>query len=119
MMFGFLPPSSKDNFLNMGAATRAICAPVVVPPVNEIALILGCSTIACPVEVPNPCTIFKTPFGKPASLQISPNKYAVIGVISLGLATTQFPAAIAGAIFHVNKYKGKFQGEIHPTTPKG
>ena len=24
---------------------------------------------------------------------------------------------MAGAIFQVNKYNGKFQGEIHPTTP--
>ena len=30
-----------------------------------------------------------------------------------------FPAAMAGAIFQVNKYKGKFHGEIHPTMPSG
>ena len=30
---------------------------------------------------------------------------------------TVFPEIIAGAIFHVNKYKGRFQGEIQPTTP--
>ena len=54
MILGFLPPSSNDNFLNIGAATLAMCAPVSVPPVNEIALISGCSTIACPVVVPKP-----------------------------------------------------------------
>ena len=54
MIFGFFPPSSNDNFLNIGAATLAICAPVEVPPVNEIALISGCSTMACPVVDPNP-----------------------------------------------------------------
>jgi hypothetical protein len=42
-----------------------------------------------------------------------------MGVISEGLATTQLPAAIAGAIFQVKRYKGKFQGEIHATTPMG
>ena len=63
--------------------------------------------------------MFKTPAGKPASIQISLNKYAVYGVTSLGLATTQFPAAMAGAIFQVNKYKGKFHGDIQPTTPMG
>ena len=89
----------------------------MVPPVKEIALILGCATIAFPTVVPKPCTIFKTPFGKPASCSISPNRNAVKGVISLGFATTQFPAAIAGAIFQVKRYKGKFQGEIQPTTP--
>src|SRR5690606_38190856 len=63
--------------------------------------------------------IFKTPFGKPASVQISPKRKAVIGVISLGFATTVFPAAIAGAIFHENKYSGRFHGEMQPTTPMG
>lgn len=41
---------------------------------------------------------------------------AVTDVISLGLATTVFPHAIAGAIFQVNKYSGKFQGLIKPAT---
>ena len=45
---GFLPPSSNDNFLNIGAAVRAKYSPVFVPPVNEIALIFGCFTIASP-----------------------------------------------------------------------
>ena len=44
---------------------------------------------------------------------------SVIGVISEGLAITQLPAASAGAIFQVNKYSGKFQGEIQPTMPSG
>lgn len=41
---------------------------------------------------------------------------AVTDVISLGLATTVFPHAMAGAIFQVNKYSGKFQGLIKPAT---
>jgi acyl-[acyl carrier protein]--UDP-N-acetylglucosamine O-acyltransferase len=49
----------------------------------------------------------------------TPSKKAVLGVTSLGLATTVLPAANAGAIFQVNKYKGKFQGEMQPTTPSG
>ena len=73
-MFGFFPPNSKDNFLNIGAATFAICAPVAVPPVKLMAFMSSCSIMACPVEPPKPCTMFKTPLGKPASLQISPNK---------------------------------------------
>ena len=48
----FLPPSSKLNFLNIGAAVAATSFPVAVPPVNEIALISGCSTIACPTSGP-------------------------------------------------------------------
>src|SRR5262245_36169482 len=116
---GFLPPSSSDSFLNCGAATAAIRAPVFVPPVNEIALIVGCVQIASPTSGPVPWTTFSTPGGSPASAQSSANIVAVAGVISLGLPTTQFPAASAGAIFHVNKYSGKFHGEMQPTTPSG
>src|SRR5690625_829094 len=119
MRFGFFPPNSKDNFLNIGAAILEICAPVWVPPVKEMAFISGCSTIACPAFEPTPCTIFKTPGGSPASRQISLSNKAVIGVTSLGFATTQFPVASAGAIFQEKRYKGKFHGEIQPTTPRG
>ena len=35
------------------------------------------------------------------------------------LAITQFPVAKAGAIFQLNRYKGRFHGEIHPTMPSG
>src|SRR5688572_10120244 len=41
IMLGFFPPSSSDNFLNIGAATLDISAPVFVPPVNEITGIPG------------------------------------------------------------------------------
>jgi hypothetical protein len=63
--------------------------------------------------------MFKTPEGSPASAQISPSIQAVTGVTSLGFPTAVFPAASAGATFHVNKYSGKFQGEINPATPRG
>ena len=43
----------------------------------------------------------------------------VYGVISDGLAMTQFPITSAGAIFHVNRYSGKFHGEIVETIPRG
>ena len=54
IMFGFLPPSSNDNFLNIGAATEAILAPALVLPVNEIAYIFGCCIMASPVVSPFP-----------------------------------------------------------------
>src|SRR4030095_4397989 len=119
MIFGFFPPNSNDNFLNIGAATDAILAPAFVLPVKEIAFISGCLMIASPVVFPLPCTIFNTPLGNPASLQMRLNKKAVTGVISDGFAITQFPAANAGAIFHVNKYNGRFHGEMHATIPSG
>lgn len=119
MIAGFLPPSSSESFLNFGAAIDAILSPALVLPVNEMAFTSGCDTIASPAPGPVPCRIFNTPAGKPASLQIFESKKAVTGVTSDGLAITQLPAASAGAIFQVNKYNGRFQGEIHPTMPIG
>ena len=55
----------------------------------------------------------------PASTNILHSIQAVTDVNSLGLHITQFPAAIAGAILNVNKYKGRFHGVICPTTPTG
>src|SRR6266404_7160344 len=103
IIFGFLPPSSSESFLNNGAAASATFLPVTVPPVNEMVLIFGCDVIAAPTFGPVPCTTLTTPFGKAASLQISQSKYAVIGVSSLGLAMAVLPTAIAGAIFQLNK----------------
>ncbi|MNY38358.1 hypothetical protein D3C86_1729790 [compost metagenome] len=74
MIFGFFPPSSRDNFLNIGPAVRAMYSPVFVPPVKEIALIFGCLTIASPACCPKPCTIFRTPAGIPLSRTTSLSK---------------------------------------------
>lgn len=55
----------------------------------------------------------------PASFMTSASMYAVREVISLGLQTTVHPAAMAGAILKVNRYRGRFQGEMRPATPTG
>src|ERR1700726_4064304 len=103
MIFGFLPPSSSETFLNNGAQASATFFPVMVPPVNEIVLIFGCAVIAAPTFGPVPWTIFRTPLGNRASCAISQSRNAVIGVSSLGLAIAVFPTAMAGAIFQLNK----------------
>src|SRR5258708_34514950 len=115
----FFPPISSETFLNFGASVDAIAAPVRVEPVNDTAAIAGCSISACPVAAPLPCTILSTPGGRPASMQTCDSMNAVSGVISDGLATTVLPAASAGAIFQVNRYSGRFHGEMQPTTPTG
>src|ERR1700736_4523285 len=102
-MFGFLPPSSSETFLNNGAQASATFLPVAVPPVNEIVVIFGCAVIAAPTFGPVPCTTLSTPFGNPASFALSQRRYAVIGVSSLGLAIVVLPTAMAGAIFQLNK----------------
>ena len=57
--------------------------------------------------------------GMPASAIRAASRSAVSGVSSDGFATQQFPAAMAGAIFQVSRYSGRFQGEISPATPSG
>ena len=114
-----MPPISKDSFLNEVEDSFAIFSPVLVPPVKDIALIFGCLTISEPTLFPSPWTILITPLGKFIFIRIFASLYAVKGDISDGLAITVLPVTRAGAIFHVNKYKGKFQGDMHPTTPNG
>ena len=63
--------------------------------------------------------MLSTPSGNPIAAATSPSMVAVAGVTSEGLATTVLPAASAGAIFQVNRYSGRFHGEIVATTPSG
>src|SRR3546814_20000690 len=63
--------------------------------------------------------MLSTPAGSPIFAASSPNIVAVIGVISDDFATTVLPAASAGAIFQVNRYSGRFHGELVATTPRG
>ncbi len=64
-------------------------------------------------------TRLKTPAGNPTSSKISTSTKALSGVTSLGLATIEQPAAIAGAALAPSWLRGKFQGVIAPTTPIG
>src|SRR5688572_13536879 len=112
MIVAFLPPISSDTFLNIGAAADAMLAPVAVPPVKLIVETSGCATISWPTFLPVPCTMFRTPGGSFTSRHTCPSIHAVQGVSSLGLATTVLPVASAGAIFHVNRYSGRFHGEM-------
>ena len=93
--------------------------PTVVLPVKLTAATSGCVTSGSPTPGPVPCTMFSTPGGKPMSRAASPSIHAVTGVTSDGLPTTQQPAASAGAIFHVNRYSGRFHGLMQATTPSG
>jgi hypothetical protein len=63
--------------------------------------------------------MFTTPAGSPASCITLQSIHAVTLVNSLGLQTAVHPNAIHGAIFQVNRYKGKFHGLISATTPTG
>ena len=93
--------------------------PVVVSPINAIALISLCSVNALPAVSPKPCTRFHTPAGSPASCAIWQSRVAVIGLSYAGLCTTVQPAAKAGATFQVVSINGVFQGVMTPTGPIG
>ncbi len=76
-----------------------IFSPVARPPVNEMRSTPGCSMSACPTVGPRPSSRFTVPGGAPASSASRTSATVVSGVSSLGLSTTVFPAASAGASF--------------------
>ena len=98
-------------FFSVPAIARAIFLPTSVDPVKAILCIPGWLTIAEPVD-PSPVTIFTTPSGNSASWQTWANRSAVSEVVSAGFNTTVLPVANAGATFHANIKRGKFQGII-------
>ena len=75
--------------------------------------------ISMPISGPYPVTVFTTPEGKPTASISSMNAIVEAEVNSDGLITATFPAASAGASFHVNNNKGEFHGVIMATTPNG
>src|SRR5205814_8753824 len=48
LTLGFLPPSSRDTFLNNGAHASATLRPVIVLPGNDMLLIFGCAVVPAP-----------------------------------------------------------------------
>src|SRR5688500_3603246 len=117
-MNGLLPPSSRLTRLTPFAAAAWIALPVATEPVNEIASTWGWSTSAAPTTSPTPCTTLKTPGGMPASTASSAINTAASGVSSVGLRTTELPAATQ-AIAIANTAVGPFHGVISPITPIG
>ena len=116
---GFLPPISSCTLAPRATQAAATCLPTACDPVKLTASTPGWSMIAWPTSRPLPITRLKAPGGSPAREMISASAHALPGTMSAGLITTQFPAARAGASFHVAMSSGKFQGMICPTTPSG
>ena len=67
----------------------------------------------------SPCNTLNTPSGSPASCHSLASQTAVDGSFSLGLRTTQLPAAMAIGKNHIGTMAGKLNGEMIPTTPSG
>src|ERR1051326_4305220 len=72
-----------------------------------------------PISGPVPQTIWTRPAGRPASYnRLTPNATFSVDLLS-GLSTTPLPAISAGIASDKLVAKGKFHGEISPTTPLG
>ena len=114
---GLLPPSSMLNFFS--PAARMMRLPVVVEPVKEMARTSGWAHSGSPASLPVPCTMFSTPWGRPASVASSPKREMDSGDSSLIFSTAVLPKARQGAIFQVPVMKGTFHGLISAHTPTG
>ena len=98
-MFGFFPPSSTATRFTVAAPARMIAWPVARPPVKLTMSTSACSVSGAPTDRPSPSRMLTTPCGAPASSSSRTSSTDVSGVTSLGLITTVFPAASAGATF--------------------
>ncbi len=118
-MLALFPPSSRVTRFTWSAQPAMIRLPTSVEPVKHTLRTSGCVTKRSPTTEPLPGMTVSTPSGSPASTASSPIRMAVSGVISAGLSTTVFPAAMAGANPQPAMGIGKFHGTMMPTTPSG
>jgi len=118
-MFADFPPSSKVAGVRCSAAPRAMARAVAGPPVKAMWSTPGCAVSAAPAPAPEPVTTFITPGGRPACSKSCASSSSDADVNSLGLITMVFPAASAGAIFHIASISGEFHGAMAATTPTG
>ena len=75
-------------------------------PTNEIARIFGCVSRASTHSLP-PCTMFSTPFGRPACCSSWISRTPVSGTFSLGFRMNVFPQASASGYIHIGTSAGK------------
>lgn len=90
--------------MRSAAAAAAISRPARTLPVTAISRTAGWAVSARPVSR-SPQTMLSTPGGR-CSAAIRASRADEEGVVSAGLSTVVFPAAIAGAIFHAAIIKG-------------
>ncbi|SHV14629.1 Uncharacterised protein [Mycobacteroides abscessus subsp. abscessus] len=92
-----LPPSSRNTFLTVAAASVITARPVAVEPVNETMSTRGSVDNCAPIRWSLDVTILTTPGGKSVcSAMIRPSTAAHHGVSGAGLRTRVLPAASAG-----------------------
>src|SRR6185312_17002228 len=67
----------------------------------------------------SPCTMLKTPSGRPASFRSIAMRPMLKGTFSDGFMIMQFPRAMAFGIVQFGTMVGKLKGTIDATTPNG
>ena len=87
-------------------------------PTKLTALIVGCATIASTISL-SPCTTFRMPGGRPASIISSASRTGTEGSRSDGFRMNALPVAIAGPNIHIGIIAGKLNGVTPATTPSG
>ena len=95
---GAFPPSSRCTRLRSAAAAVATSRQARTLPVIETICGVLCETSARPVSR-SPQITLNTPAGRNSLISSASSKVDT-GVVSEGLSTMVFPAAIAGANFH-------------------
>src|ERR1700744_1360772 len=92
-----LPPSSRNTFLSVTAASLITLRPVAVEPVNETMSTRGSLASNAPTLGSLEVLRLPTPAGKSVcSVMISPSTAAHHGVSGAGFSTMVLPAASAG-----------------------
>ncbi|SKV53481.1 Uncharacterised protein [Mycobacteroides abscessus subsp. massiliense] len=92
-----LPPSSRNTFLTVAAASVMTARPVAVEPVNDTMSTRGSVDSCAPMRWSLEVTMLKTPGGKSVcSAIIRPSTAAHQGVSGAGLSIRVLPAASAG-----------------------
>src|SRR5690242_2907427 len=113
-----LPPSSSVTRVRLRAATSITRLPAGTEPVKETLSTPGWPT-RYSLTSRSAGRIDRTPSGRPASLAISPSRYASSGDSGDGFSTTVQPASSAGASLAAATNCGTFQGTTAATTPTG
>jgi hypothetical protein len=99
------------------AADIMTLLPVAMEPVKLIFSMPGCSVIIGP-SLSSPFKHWRTPGGR-YFWAISANLSAEYGVKGEGFTITVLPVKRPGTIFCVDRMRGKFHGQMAPTTPSG
>ena len=93
------------------------CA-IGVEPTKPTAWIVSLFRMASTASL-SPCTTWKMPSGRPASVNSSARRTGTDGSRSEGLRTNALPHAMAGPAFHSGTMQGKLNGVMPATTPSG